>query len=120
MKEDLTKNIESILKEFGISDPKVVLDYPTHIEMGDFTSNVAMAYAKELGKNPFDLSEEIKSKIILDGVRVEAIKPGFLNFFFDKEYFAENLNKKIESNVFSGQKFFIEHTQPNPLKTFHI
>ncbi len=124
MKEDLIKKIENVLKDFGIENPKVVLDYPIHIEMGDFTSNVAMVYAKELKKNPFDFAEEIKSKISLDGITVEVAKPGFLNFFFSPTYFANKLEKikngNTDSLIFSGQKIIIEYTDPNPFKEFHI
>lgn len=120
MKENLKKEIKNILNDLGVKNPKVALDYPARIEMGDFTSNVAMVYAKELGKNPLDLAEEIKSKISVGGVKVEVVKPGFINFFFPPEYFAEKLGVKFVGNIFSGQKFFIEHTQPNPFKDFHI
>ncbi|MEQ1500325.1 MAG: hypothetical protein ABL917_03075, partial [Parcubacteria group bacterium] len=78
MKEKLENDIKSVLEELGVENPKVSLDYPVHVEMGDFTSNVAMVHSKELGKNPFDLAEEIKTKINMDGVKVEVVKPCLL------------------------------------------
>src|SRR3989344_3084452 len=126
MKEVLKKEIDSILQGLGVENPKVNFDVPTHTKLGDYSTNVAMAHAKELGKKPLDLAMEIKEALVSKSInhisRIDVIAPGFINFFFDEHYF----NKSVFSgeigkgNVFSGQKFFIEHTQPNPFKEFHI
>ena len=91
MKDVLEKKIKNILLNLGIKNPKVILDYPAHFEMGDLTTNVAMAYAKELSKEPLDLAKEIVSHLEaeLPSLRIEAVPPGFINFFFDKEYCTE-------------------------------
>ncbi|MEQ1500534.1 MAG: arginine--tRNA ligase, partial [Parcubacteria group bacterium] len=121
MKENLKKEIENILKNLGVQNPKVNLTVTENTKFGDYSSNVAMAYAKELGKNPFDLAEEIKTKISMAGVKVEVVKPGFINFFFSPEYFAEKLKEtEIKSGVFKGQKIIIEYTVCNVLKPMHI
>ncbi|MBA3733454.1 arginine--tRNA ligase [Patescibacteria group bacterium] len=122
MKEELIKNIKSFLEEKGVKDPKVNLEYPTHIELGDYTTNVAMAYAKELGKKPLELAEEIKNNINVEGVTTNVVVPGFINFFFNEHYFNKQVQESLKNThgVFSGKKFFIEHTQPNPFKLFHI
>ncbi|OHA93434.1 MAG: arginine--tRNA ligase [Candidatus Zambryskibacteria bacterium RIFCSPHIGHO2_02_39_10] len=120
MKDVLEKKIKNILLNLGIKNPKVILDYPAHFEMGDLTTNVAMAYAKELSKEPLDLAKEIVSHLEaeLPSLRIEAVPPGFINFFFDKEYFEPKPLEKI--NILKDQKIFVEHTQPNPFKEFHI
>lgn len=125
MKEELKNEIEGILQGFGIENPKVNFDVPTHTKLGDYSSNVAMAYAKELSKKPLDLALEIKEALIAKSInhisRIDVIAPGFINFFFDEHYFNKNVFNEFEKgNIFSGQKFFIEHTQPNPFKDFHI
>lgn len=124
MREEIINKITEILKELGVQNPKVVLDYPSRIELGDLTTNIAMVYAKELSKKPIDLASEIKEKFENNKpsfvTRTEVVSPGFINFFFENKYFAEAFGEKTYGNIFSGQKFFIEHTQPNPFKTFHI
>lgn len=131
MKENLEKEIERILEEFGVKNPKVGFTVPTHIEMGDYSTNVAMAYAKELEKKPMEFAEEIILRLaqddLLKQIKVKTVAPGFINFFFDKEYFGENVKKVVskggeygKNENLKGQKFFIEHTQPNPFKEFHI
>ena len=129
MKEELKKEIGSILKEMGIENPKVNLDYAARMEMGDYSSNVAMMYAKELGKNPFDLAEEIKHHLeaeLPSGMdRVDIVKPGFINFFFDQGYFNSVIKEAQKENYgknknLNGEKTIIEYTDPNPFKEFHI
>lgn len=131
MKEELIKNIEEILKEKGVENPKVVLDYPTHLEFGDFTTNVALSYAKELKANPLDLALEIKELLTKKQekhiIRIDVIKPGFINFFFDEHYFSQTVKEILEkgenfgkSEHAKGYKVMIEYTDPNPFKEFHI
>jgi len=123
-KTETINAIENSLKKLGIENPKVSLTYPTHIEMGDYTTNVAMMYAKELGRNPLELALEIKEDIVASDIRhikrIDVIKPGFINFFMDEKYFNTEISKPMVAEVYKGQKFFIEHTQPNPFKEFHI
>lgn len=130
MKEEIVKKIEEFLREKGVQDPKVKLvpsDYSKF--SADYSTNVAMVYAKELKMSPRDLVVEIRKAV--ESLRVERTQSsssdGFLNFFFDKEYFADNVKKILkEGNEFGksdhakGFKVIIEYTDPNPFKEFHI
>ncbi len=124
----LKASIEEILKELGAENPKVGLDYPAHIEIGDYSSNVAMVYAKTLDYSPLALADKIKGKLEERNIfGVTVAKPGFLNFFFDKKYFGDNikdiLNKDGQfgkNKTLSGQKIIIEYTVCNVLKPMHI
>ncbi len=120
MKQEIIKKIKGILEDLGVENPKVNFEPSAHFHLGDYSSSVAMAYAKQLSKKPMDLANEIKDKLgKVGGLKdVEVVLPGFINFFFSPEYFLPK--SEISPNIFSGQKFFIEHTQPNPFKTFHI
>ena len=131
MKEQIKKQISEILKEMQIKDPKVVLDSPVYFEMGDYSTNVAMLYSKELGMKSIDLAEEIKkeleSKQIPHILQIKVAPPGFLNFFFDSEFFAKSVSdiislgeKSGNNKNLDGQKIIIEYTDPNPFKEFHI
>ena len=124
MKEAITNRIIEALKKIGIKDPKVALDYPSEMSFGDLSTNVAMVYAKELGKKPLELAEEIKKQLdenkIEDLERVEVIKPGFINLFLSFQYFAKCLNKDIDVDLYSGKKVIIEYTVCNVLKPMHI
>lgn len=125
MKETLKREIEGILESWGVENPKVNFDVPTHTRLGDSTTNVAMAYAKELQKKPVDLASEIKEALIAKSIdhisRIDVIAPGFINFFFDEHYFNKSVFKGFEKGkIFAGQNVIIEYTDPNPFKEFHI
>jgi len=131
MKEVLEKEIKSILSDFGVENPKVNFDMPAHMEMGDYSTNVAMAHAKQLGEKPLDLALRIKESLVEKRLkhisRIDVIAPGFINFFFDEHYFNKNVGEILKegdkfgkSKQAKGYKVMIEHTQPNPFKEFHI
>lgn len=130
MKDILKKEIEEILLSFGIKNPIISFDVPAHVEMGDYMTNVAMTYAKQLGKKPVDLAEEIKNKLLEKKVehisKIEAVAPGFLNFFFDAGYFGgvvETITAEKEDFGHLNSKdqtWVVEHTSPNPNKALHI
>jgi arginyl-tRNA synthetase len=124
MRETLEKEIQDVLIKLGVAEPQVNFDYPARMVFGDLSTNVAMMYAKQLDRKPIDLANEIKegvsSKNISHVVKVEVAPPGFINFFFDTEYFAKAVKENEPSKIFEGQKIIIEHTQPNPFKEFHI
>ena len=99
MKEQLKKQISEILKEMQIEEPKVVLDSPVYFEMGDYSTNAAMLYSNELGMKSIDLAEEIKkeleSKQIPHVLQIKVAPPGFVNFFFDSEFFAKSVSDVV-------------------------
>jgi arginyl-tRNA synthetase len=128
MKEEIIKNIESVLEDLGVKDPKVFLESPTHFNLGDYSTNVALAYAKELKRKPIDIAKDVQEALTGKKIkhidRIDVIEPGFINFFFDEHYFGK-IVKSIDGNFgksehAKGYKVFIEHTQPNPFKEFHI
>ena len=71
---------------------------------------------------PSDVNLEARppSKVL----KIEVVKPGFINFFLGSEYFG-NIIREIgnhfgENKNLEGQKIIIEYTDPNPFKEFHI
>src|SRR5581483_6064694 len=86
-------------------------------------------------KNPLDLADKIAEKIreelkltkneSID--HVEAVGPGFVNFYLSKNAFLETIKEILEKKVWYGKntklwnkKIIIEHTNLNPFKPFHI
>ena len=59
--------------------------------------------------------------------KIEAVAPGFINFYLAKKYFVRTVESILENPTdfgetknLSGQKVVIEYTDPNPFKQFHI
>ena len=112
MKQEIKKILTEALADMGVVDLDPVVeisDMPGH---GDYTTNVAMHLTKILRKSPMAIAEEIVEQLEKDNrtkkgeiERIEAVKPGFINFFLSDEILIThpNLNNKIiRSRIKSG------------------
>ncbi|KKR46400.1 MAG: Arginine-tRNA ligase [Parcubacteria group bacterium GW2011_GWA1_40_21] len=131
IQEKLKNTIQEALKMPSITADDIHLEHPTDLNFGDYSSNAALAYAKELKTKPIDLAEkiaeEIRKREIKEIEKAEVAGAGFINFFLSKEFFAESVGEAItEGDSFGaneslkGRKVMIEYTDPNPFKEFHI
>ena len=138
MKNELKKIIQKITE----TDVDFNIEHPSDLSHGDYSTNIAMVLAKQEGKKPHELANEIVQKIQqqietekqdpavnpIDYVeRVEIAGPGFINFYLIKEFFPTEIQKIIHlENNFGRNKFLkgknilMEYTDPNPFKQFHI
>jgi arginyl-tRNA synthetase len=127
--------IEDKLKQYiaevaEIDKNLINLDFPSDLKFGDFTSNIALIEGKKRGINPVDFAKKIadfiKEKQDVDIENVEAVSPGFVNIKLSQSFFANLLSEIISglnygsNNNLEGKNIFVEHTQPNPFKEFHI
>jgi arginyl-tRNA synthetase len=129
--EEKIKNLISIaLKNLGIEVGEILLEHPIDLNMGDYSTNVAMALAKGEKENPRELAEkivdELNKKLPEEVTKTEA-KNGFINFYLSPKFFAENIEEILKerenfgkNSYYSGKKMMVEYTDPNPFKEFHI
>lgn len=128
MKEDLRKKISEVL---NIPAGKIILNNPEQFSHGDYSTNIAMALAKEENKNPSELAEEIARKLreadIKNVEKIAVVAPGFINFHLTRNFFSENIEEILKdkenfgkNKSLEGKKIIVEHTDPNVLKPFHI
>ena len=129
MKENLCEIIKSTLTKLGITYEKdIKVEVPKNKENGDFSSNIALELCKILKKNPLAIAETFKNEIKDDSIlRIEVAAPGFLNFFVNRNYLVENINKVIElgenygsSSIGNGKKINIEFVSANPTGILHL
>lgn len=123
MKKEIEKLIKDALNSVGISDAKFSVENPTDLKMGDYSTNVAIKY----GAKKEEIFNYINENKPAEIERVELAGPGFINFHLSPEFFKGSLEEIIQNgenfgktSLLSGQKLFIEHTQPNLFKKFHI
>jgi len=141
MKKEIQRLINDAIKStFGIDFDleKIKIDY-TPEGMGDFSANVALLLAKQVGKSPMEVAEKLAdffrrptSKISVDVGRlqiekVEVAKPGFLNFYLaDKllPYMVVKINKEKEkygnSDLGQGKKVHLDFVSANPTGPVHV
>jgi len=129
IKEEITQNLQKILRELGGDIEDIVVEEPQDLNRGDFTSNIALQVSKNLNLSPRDLAQKIQESFPLGDnfEKVEVAGPGFLNFYMSKKFLLEaiqeiskNGDDYFKMDLRNGQKCMIEYTDPNPFKTLHI
>jgi len=134
--QDKIKNlINNTIKNLGVGEIDFAVEHPADLEMGDYSTNVAMVLAKKEKTNPRELAEKIlvemsKTAFDTDIDRVESAGNGFINFYLSKDFFKDSIAEIIETknadknfgenDLLAGKKVMVEYTDPNPFKPFHI
>ncbi|MBI1982396.1 MAG: arginine--tRNA ligase [Candidatus Levybacteria bacterium] len=144
--EQILSQLKSIIKDLTACDIVPHLEYPADPAHGDYASNVAMAMFQKVSrvsqvsrasrewKSPMEVAQEIAKRLevssqleVID--RVEAVPPGFINFWLSKDYLISQLQEVLEegekfgttiNSELSGKKNMVEFADPNPFKEFHI
>ncbi len=106
------------------------VEIPADSANGDFSTNAAMAWARELRRAPRQIADAITANISLEGTyfaRCECAGPGFLNFYLDGSYYAAILNDIKEkgkdygrSDYGEGKRINVEFVSANPTGPMHM
>ncbi|HKC04711.1 MAG TPA: arginine--tRNA ligase [Patescibacteria group bacterium] len=127
LKDKIIKAIEEVS---GYKSPE--LEFTENEKFGDYTSNIAMVFAKEKGKNPKELAESLSEKLKKDDnlksiiKKIEVAGPGFINFWLKTDILVDNLiqidkeKEKYGTSKTIKETWEIEHTSPNPNKAMHL
>ena len=71
---------KSIIENLKLED--VVLTPSKVKEHGDFSTNLALRFAKSLNLSPIELANKIVERLNSDEIeKLEVVKPGFINIF---------------------------------------
>lgn len=128
MKEIIILQLKEVLKSVGIENAEITLSPKP--EMGDFAFPV-FSLAKEQGRNPAELAEEIFGKLTLAQNplidRVAAFGP-YVNFFLNTAALAKLILTEVaikQANfgalsIGEGKSVMIEYPSNNTHKEFHI
>lgn len=131
IKDKIIQLINKALKNLEIESDGISLEHPSDILNGNFSTNVAMAYAKKIKVSPRELAEKIKSEIEKENIKeiskVEVAGAGFINFYLSHDFFVQSVKDILKqkedwgkNEILKGKKVMVEYTQPNPFKPFHI
>ena len=87
----LKRELESAVSEacrrvFGVEAPRLVLETPPKVELGDLACPVAFELAKVLKRPPRKIAEELAPTLTLPALVVKRTVEGggYLNFFVDR------------------------------------
>lgn len=132
VEENIKRAVASALSELGVRDVgEIPLEHPKVFGHGDYTTFVALRYAKQQNFTIRDFADDIYEKLNLkpiEGVaHIELEGPGFINFYLDQKVLANTLQEIIadptswgRNDLHERKKIMVEYTDPNPFKEFHI
>jgi arginyl-tRNA synthetase len=134
MRLKLQQKIESALQalqdsgdlpQFVLSEIRV--ERPKDEQFGEYTTNVALVLSKLVKRNPMEIAELLKDKLVSeDFANISVAMPGHLNFYFPSSYFQNTIATVLQEDFpqFQGsvenEKVMVEYSQPNTHKEFHI
>ncbi len=123
--------ILTLLKNALGTEASVELSVPEDLHFGHYSTNVAMRLAKARGQNPFKLAEELAADIQRAAPagffeKVEAVAPGFINFWLSKKAIQDELGgvarlKNFGANETGNKKtVIVEYSSVNIAKTMNL
>ena len=99
---------------------------PSH---GDYATNIALVFAKQVGKNPREFASALVDILQQSDLfeKVEMAGPGFINFFIAQKDQSKVLSKIFsqqrtygQSNMGKGESIHIEYVSANPTGPLHV
>lgn len=121
MKQELESVIETMVQDLFGTTVVIELTRPDE-QFGDYATNVALQLAKQLGKTPRqiaeDLAVELRETLAQKVSEISIAGPGFLNFKLSDETLLKSLSEK-PAKTLTGQKIVAEYSDPNPFKVLH-
>jgi len=107
-----------------INSVQVVFTVPNNAGQGDYSTNAALLLSKAVKKNPRDVANEIIANLEFDKNIIDKIEiagPGFINFFFNKNFnsaiIKEIISKKDSfgrSQKYLNKRALVEFVSANP------
>jgi len=124
LERQLAQQIREFLqRSYGLDLPKIVIEQPPRVELGEYALPLAFELAKKLRKPPRKIAEEIIAAIgPIEGFeKLELAGAGYINARLKREVLAAALaaDEKPEADIPSG-KVLVEHSSINPNKAAHI
>lgn len=128
----IKNEIQKSLVNLGYFDESIAIevDIPKDKKNGDFSTNIAMKYARIARKAPKMIAEEIIDSINKEDIYIDTVSiagPGFINFYVNKSFMTkviDNINKLGDEygtlSLGNGQHINVEFVSVNPTGSLHI
>ncbi len=107
-----------------------IIEVPANKENGDYSSNAAMAWARDLKSAPRKIAQAIVDRLELSDTFVERCEiagPGFMNFYLKDSFNACIVQDVLEkgeaygrSDYGAGKKINVEFVSANPTGPMHM
>lgn len=133
LKEKIMEALGRAVADGALADaplPGFIIEVPKDKANGDYSTNVAMAGAKNFHQAPRQIAESIVSRLDLADTlfeRAEIAGPGFINFYLSDRFYAEILKDVVnskedygKSDYGKGKRVLVEFVSANPTGPMHI
>lgn len=121
MKQELAAAIAATVTELFDVQVAVVLTRPER-QFGDFATNVALQLAKQVGKNPREVADQIKTalqdRLGATVADISIAGPGFINLALSDAALLRAVGAAPDKSL-AGQTVVTEYSDPNPFKILH-
>jgi arginyl-tRNA synthetase len=119
MKQELVQAVAAATKKVYGVDVVPELSRPDE-QFGDFSTNVALKLAGQLGQNPREVAEALGAELTTHKLlsEVTVAGPGFLNFWLSDGALLDHVKTAV-SEINAGRKVLLEYSCPNAFKELH-
>jgi arginyl-tRNA synthetase len=132
IRDSLERSVRDALVAIGVDPPaSVQLEQPARREHGDWSSNVALALSKQVGRPPRELAGELVDQLTAAPPahveRIELAGPGFLNFHLRPTWLTDVLTDVVTKgesgygrlDFGDGVRVNVEFVSANPTGPLH-
>ena len=111
-----------LLEKFQVEIPRLTVEEPPKVEMGDYALPIAFELARTLRKAPRKIAEELVAAIgsVPGFTGFEVAGAGYINCRLDRNLAAHALAAQMESLPQEQEFILVEHTSINPNKAAHV
>jgi arginyl-tRNA synthetase len=130
--DELAVLLDAALAASGLAvgwKDKIQFERPRRAEHGDWSTNVALAAAKEQRTNPRELAQALVERLPESSLvsKVEVAGPGFLNFHLSPEWLHDVVRRAADpaarygrSDAAAGRKVNVEFVSANPTGPINV
>ncbi|MBD0253310.1 MAG: arginine--tRNA ligase [Rubrobacter sp.] len=118
---------EALLSAYGVEVDGVHVERPNDPGHGDFATNVALANARVLRRNPREIAENLVGALDAEFVSEAGVAgPGFVNFRLSTQALWDEVNSLLEAGDLyarrepSGEPVLLEFVSVNPTGPMHV
>jgi arginyl-tRNA synthetase len=124
LQQQLTRRVRELLKQqYDLDLPRIVVDQPPNVGLGEYALPLSFELAKKLRKPPRKIAEEIVAGLgqVPGFEKFEVAGAGYINARLDRIEAARLLlRSEAQPGAAAGQKILVEHTSINPNKAAHV
>ena len=134
MKNDVYLLLQSILPAVeekyscNLEKFEFSVDYTKDLSHGEVASNIALKLTKIAKEKPRVIADFLMTLVENNEIfsKIEIAGPGFINFFFSQNYYAEKVVRYLDNdhidlpNIGQGKKILLEFVSANPTGPLHV